>query len=79
MQASMLRRAVERLAANEAFAAWHVHAALGATHHVLCNAAGRRRGVLGAARELSFVRLEYPVRDGKAEHQQEEFQSPIPA
>jgi hypothetical protein len=76
MQAAVLGAAIKRLSAHEAFAAGEMNTALRAAHHVLYTSVTGRP--TGTAMDLSFVTLEYPVRDNEDQYQQEKFQSAVP-
>jgi len=77
VQTAVLGAAIKRLSAQQAFAAGEVNTALRAAHHVLSSPVTGRPALV--AMGLSFVTLEYPVRDNENQYQHEKFQISGPA
>ena len=71
MQTAVLGTAIERLSAQQAFAAGKMDTAFRAAHHVLSRP---RTGRPIPVATGPFVTLEYPVRDNEDHYQHEIFQ-----
>jgi hypothetical protein len=68
----MFRATVERLPALETLAAWEVHTAVRAPHHVLTF----ERRMLCSALDLLLIAFQNPVQECKARHEQQYFGQP---